>query len=547
MRDNRGVPATSLPENPIFVHSSERLVWVELMQHLPSEVTVLCNVKLLVDSKEHEIDFLLLWPNHGIVGLEVKGGKVSPNLDSTFTQEDSTGSRIIDPISQTMSSVHALQRYLDKKHITHFSAKPYLVFPYSEIPVSYSRSDIPREIIADELDLANLVDGISELLRGQNFRPNAHEVAGMITALGRIMESQRDLSELGEEREAKVRLLTETQFNILNLCRDMPRFAILGAAGCGKTFVAIELAIRRAKAGDRVLFLCYNKGLASFLARVFQNVPENERPAVVTNLHALGPKIGFQPEHQNSDTYWDQEAPLNLSRYLSNQPIETKFDTVIIDEAQDFHPLWWDLVTASLKDPEVGRIYAFGDTRQGIFRKSEGIPLSISPLRLETNYRNSLPIAELASICATDEILLSGLDSTPVQFVETEESAAISASDKVVNELISQGWNSGDICVLTTNSKHQRHEKLQSQDKQAYWDSFFEGNDVFYGHVLGFKGLERRVVVLAVNGWKLPDQKKDLLYTAVTRARDLLIICSDRENLRQAGGKEFVKKLTRNA
>lgn len=70
--------------------------------------------------------------------------------------------------------------------------------------------------------------------------------------------------------------------------------------------------------------------------------------------------------------------------------------------------------------------------------------------------------------------------------------------------------------------------------RYAYWDSFFESEGVFYGHVLGFKGLEHRVIVLAVNGWKHKSAKKDMLYTAVTRARDLLVICGDVEDLRQA-------------
>ncbi|MEJ7744537.1 MAG: hypothetical protein WKF73_19580 [Nocardioidaceae bacterium] len=39
----------------------------------------------------------------------------------------------------------------------------------------------------------------------------------------------------------------------------------------------------------------------------------------------------------------------------------------------------------------------------------------------------------------------------------------------------------------------------QDESQDAYWASFWDDDQVFYGHVLGFKGLERRVVVLAVN------------------------------------------------
>jgi ATP-dependent exoDNAse (exonuclease V) alpha subunit len=48
-----------------------------------------------------------------------------------------------------------------------------------------------------------------------------------------------------------------------------------------------------------------------------------------------------------------------------------------------------------------------------------------------------------------------------------------------------------------------------------------------------------------MNGWKEEERKKDILYTAVTRARDVLVICGSKEEITQAGGKEFFKKLTR--
>jgi ATP-dependent exoDNAse (exonuclease V) alpha subunit len=50
-----------------------------------------------------------------------------------------------------------------------------------------------------------------------------------------------------------------------------------------------------------------------------------------------------------------------------------------------------------------------------------------------------------------------------------------------------------------------------------------------------------------MNGWKEEGRKKDILYTAVTRARDVLVICGSQEGITQAGGKEFFKRLTRSA
>ncbi len=75
----------SFPTDPIFADPSERLVWNELLHRLPDEASVICNLKLLDPSHEYEMDFIILWPEVGVAILEVKGGQVQPNEDSTFS------------------------------------------------------------------------------------------------------------------------------------------------------------------------------------------------------------------------------------------------------------------------------------------------------------------------------------------------------------------------------------------------------------------------------------------------------------------------------
>ena len=48
--------------------------------------------------------------------------------------------------------------------------------------------------------------------------------------------------------------------------RTFRRLQVVGGAGTGKTWLALEQARRRAKAGDRVALLCYSRGLARYLA-----------------------------------------------------------------------------------------------------------------------------------------------------------------------------------------------------------------------------------------------------------------------------------------
>lgn len=537
----------SYPADPIFADPSERVVWEALMRLLPVDAAVVCNFKILEANLEYEMDLIVLWPEVGVAVIEIKGGDVSPNSDATFTQRDARGSREIDPMGQATKNMHALKRFLSlKSSVQHFAARPVVVLPYADIPSSYSRPTIPRSSIHDDVDLAVLGDRLVNDLLNQNFRPTALETLAMLNAMSVSLTAQKTLMQLGQEREQKVVHLTEEQFSILDLCKAMPKFSILGSAGCGKTYVAIEQSRRRAEAGDRVLFLCYNYGLSDYIRRRFETYSENERPTHIGTLHSLGNKWSMPFEVENTDDFWDTKLPGLLVEHLKSMPLELKYDTVIIDEAQDFHADWWSVVIGALKDVDKGRIYAFGDIRQGIFRQATDIPLQETKLHLTKNLRNSLPIAELAALCVEEPLQLSGLDGPPVQWVETTTEAAESAADKQVEHLIAQGWNPGDICVLTTGSRH----TIQRQDgegalSRVYWKKFFEEDATYHCTTTGFKGLERRAIVLAINGWKEPTRKKDILYTSVTRARDLLIICGSKEEITQSGGKEFFKKLSR--
>ncbi len=66
---------------------------------------------------------------------------------------------------------------------------------------------------------------------------------------------------------------------------------------------------------------------------------------------------------------------------------------------------------------------------------------------------------------------------------------------------------------------------------EAYWEDFFAEDDVFYGSVSGFKGLERTCVVLAVNGFSAQARAKQMLYVGLSRARSQLVVVGDLDEI----------------
>lgn len=61
---------------------------------------------------------------------------------------------------------------------------------------------------------------------------------------------------------------------MLNFLEEQKSVLINGAAGTGKTLIAVERAIRFANQGQKVLFLCYNKYLKEELKK------KNENPLI---------------------------------------------------------------------------------------------------------------------------------------------------------------------------------------------------------------------------------------------------------------------------
>lgn len=136
------------------------------------------------------------------------------------------------------------------------------------------------------------------------------------------------------------------------------------------------------------------------------------------------------------------------------------------------------------------------------------------------------------------------MDGAPVRLVDVPFDSAVHAADDAVDALLSEGWAPGSLALLTTGKRHPLQvELVDSGGWDAYWDDFFAGRDVFYGHVLGFKGLERSVVVLAVNGFHDLSRARRLLYTGLSRARVLLVVTGPRDEIERIGGEAARKRL----
>lgn len=427
-----------------------------------------------------------------------------------------------------------------------------VVFPNSVIPQDFALSDCPRWKVVDRTELDQLAQRLGKVLaKNQLGRPDLggdgiDQLADVLSGRGL---PQRDVVARAMANEDAADALTAQQAVILDAIRLLPRVEIRGGAGSGKTYLAVEQARRLAKSGQRVGLICYSHGLASYLQRLTATWPRKHRPAYVGEFHALGRLWGAPdgPDEsiRTADTvrFWEHDLPRQMASLAADLPLQQRFDAVVVDEAQDFADAWWEPLLAALSDEDDGGIFVFSDEGQRVFDRQGVPPVQLVPLVLDQNLRNTRQIAGSFTSLVGQRMKLLGGDGPDVRFVPCASAAAVAVADDQIEALMDEGWRPEDLALLTTGSRHPEQVSRQSEGNEEYWKSFWDTDQVFYGHVLGFKGLERRAVVLAVNEQTAAQRSRERLYVGLSRARDQLVVCGDPDIVHEVGGGELARRL----
>jgi hypothetical protein len=178
-----------------------------------------------------------------------------------------------------------------------------------------------------------------------------------------------------------------------------------------------------------------------------------------------------------------------------------------------------------------------------VFNRLGSPPVRLAPLILDHNVRNTRQIASAFQPLVDHPMRFLGGEGPAVKFVACSRDNAMDAGDDEVELLLEDGWRPEDVSLLTTGTRHPEQKERQAAGNAAYWDSFGDAEQVFYGHVLGFKGLERRAVVLVVNEESAFERSRERLYVGLSRARDQLVVCGDPDFIRQVGGPDLARRL----
>ena len=540
------------------------------------------------DGPYGEIDFVVVVPGVGVVCLEVKGGRLSCN-DGVWRTKDRYGNTTRlkrSPFAQARSGMFALRdaiktRFGDGSLESQCPVGCAVVFP--DIACPSLGPEIERSDVIDIDDLRNPISkSILRLGRGRlrEFRHERDEPLPTPPVARSIRQFLRPDFEVVVAKsvsiartESKLLRLTEEQYSRLDELEANARCLFEGAAGTGKTLLAVEHGRRAGRVGLKVLLVCFNRLLGEWLRRetTDTSVTAGTWHAVARRFivnSSAGPEF-TELEREALDCGSEQalyEELYSLYGQAAMEEIGAPFDLLVVDEAQDLI----DGNTLGFLDSTLrgglatGRWAFFGDfTRQALY----GRPVEPSHLlgrygdqfvraRLTMNCRNTRRIAE-------ETTLLAGFGSPPYRLpreagLPVEHRYWKTRSDLVeglghlVAGLIEEGVQVESMVVLSP--RRLENSSLAGVRRVADFAlrdgsrglAGLERNVLWFVTIHSFKGLESQVVILvdvdAVEG----PMSQSLLYVAMSRARSLLVLMID-ARVRHALETSMVKGLKRGA
>lgn len=492
--------------------------------------------------KEGEADFVIAHPDKGFIVLEVKGGAItfSSDQDQWYSQ-DRTGvtHQIKNPVKQARSSHYFLVDELAKipgwperkVNFWHAVCFPDCVKRQGQI----FSLDLPNEQLLDSQDLIDIENTVDKLFRycfGNNLSLNAPgEKAVQIaqTLLANSFELRTPLSVDIERDDEKLVELTERQFQALTLLGKRKRVAIAGCAGSGKTMLAVKKVQQFCDLGLNVLLVCYNAALAEYLETKLYD-------ATVTNFHKLCQQAATQmgrnvTKEVDQKKLFEEIYPQVLMEFA--ETTGRVYDAIVVDEGQDFHENYWIALESLLKSD--GYLFIFYDDNQNLFHGQTGFGglIQEEPFSLNQNCRNTKHIHNTVMKFHNDP---SGIVSyapeghDPEWIGYTDQASMHKILQKTLHRLVNEeDVNTKDIIILTPKGKNRTSltPGLKLGNFILSERATSQPNQIMTTTIHSFKGLERKVVIMAELDPSVRFDLEMLMYVGCSRARTHLIILHD--------------------
>lgn len=353
-----------------------------------------------------------------------------------------------------------------------------------------------------------------------------------------VLHLETDVSALVGQARA---LVTRVSGGLAHWARQLEfepyRLRVTGTAGSGKTQLALAEYSATVEAGRRPLYLCYNRPLADHFQRI--------APAggLACTLHMLCDQrlraAGVVPDFTGPDAF-DR-----LLEQAAGMPVEAswRFDSLIVDEGQDFTEAWRDLALAHVR-PD-GRVLWLEDPLQNLYlRPPVDLPGWVR-LRATGNFRSPRSVVRMLQPLLPPDAAIEArgpLKSSELVLLTYRDEAELTRMVKeAVRLCLAEGFRRSDLALVSFRGREQSrlfaYDQLGPHRLKTFTGRYdllgqpiYSEGDLLLESVYRFKGQAAPAIVLAeVDFESLDERAVRKLFVGATRAMmKLVMVTSER-------------------
>lgn len=514
--------------NEYMPTDSERIVYYVLKNQLPDNYEVFYSVKWTTYEEgslvKSEADFIVTCPEYGFICLEVKGGtEIHRDGDSWSVEDTFHGERelTISPYDQAEKSMYYFYNTFSNKYNFKYNGiyGAGTVFPFYAIGEEHNLDNKHRKCTIDCNDMNDIYSKIKAMFKlwggktyGRNFYPISQHNA-LIELIRERIAISAAAGSLVKYKGQQLETINRVQDNYVYFLSNVRQFYIRGGAGTGKTWIAMKMALQEAqKSNSKVLFVCASENLSKMVASLIGAEVD------VMDINTLFNNV--------ITDYSAYQAPLYYGLSNAIKCDIMRYDSIFVDEAQDFCFEWAKTVRKLLVDHDSSRMGVFYDDVQVLRADSfgDGFEIAGLPFLLHENIRNTANIYNWTAAktnLGTDVIANPVEGPTPqTEFINELGQLTVTLETLFKRYLCDEYLPNDSMTILTDDVDY-----ILSQycDGIAKWkivhSKTSSANEISVFSVEEYKGLETNMAIYI----HTPKTSDNVNYIAYTRAKYYLI------------------------
>lgn len=526
----------------------------ELLEQLPNDFYVLHSTSWNEQRRRNELsprkyvqwgeaDFTVYHPEKGIIVFEVKDGLISYSRERGWIQTNrKTGATSsIDPMAQAEKSKYYFRDQIFKPAfdgMIPFTFCSAVWFTSGDrnlvtgnLPLNYKEeTTLWANDLASVEQVQNAINRVFKYHDAYCANPSQELTSKALDLLAPEFGLVKSIHSRAIANETLFHLMTREQNRLLEYLDEQQTAAIHGAAGTGKTIMAIEKA-KRLETDGPVLLLCFNRFL---MEHIREELSDNHPNISVFTIDGLYTKLSGGLPHFDSA---DDRNDAILEVLMDWKSLRWNYKHIIVDEGQDFFADHLQLL-GEIAEEKDGCFYVFYDKNQFIQGQEypEWLDHAECRLVLSHNCRNTheialtstRPIALPEKRIRMNPFMERAEQPKPKMFFVSDNEALQDYVLKLIRKYSDAKYKKSDIVLLSMKAEGCSALERENMipELAAICSDKRQSNKVLFTTVRKFKGLEADVVIcIDVDEDTFTNEiNRSLFYVGTSRAKTWLDI-----------------------